>query len=130
MANNSTSSSKLNLPGTVGSRTVSLHTERVVKVFAIQESELETLSYLNTAATLCFSLGSFFLNEVWSHSKIQGYQWALDKELLAVIAFYLFATVAIFFRRGTIGRIKRDSIAINQEMSRRKPDKGKNQKVK
>lgn len=125
MANNPPSSSKLSLPGTAGSRTVSLHTERVVKVFAIQESELETLSYLNTAATLCFSLGSFFLNEVWSHSKVQGYQLVSDRELLVVIAFYLFAAVAVFFRRGAIGRIKRDSIAINEKIPSKKSSKGK-----
>lgn len=128
MDNNISSSSKLSLPGTAGSRTVSLHTERVIKVFAIQESELETLSYLNTASTLCFSLGSFFLNEVWSHSKIPNYQWTSDKELLAVIAFYLFAIVAIFFRRGAIGRIKRDSIAIHQDNNAQKSNKSKKRK--
>ena len=125
MANNPPSSSKLSLPGTAGSRTVSLHTERVVKVFAIQESELETLSYLNSAATLCFSLGSFFLNEVWSHSKVQGYQLASDRELLVVIAFYLFAVVAVFFRRGAIGRIKRNSITIDEKTLSKKSSKGK-----
>lgn len=110
----SNESSRLSLPGTAGSRTVSLYTERVMKVFPIYETELNTLAYLNTAATLCFSFGSFFLNEVWTHFKSQGYQWLSDRDLLCMLIFYIFAVVALCYRKSTIAKIKRDSTNIGQ----------------
>ena len=37
------------------------HTERNVKVYAVLETELRHISFLNTLSTILFSIGSFFL---------------------------------------------------------------------
>ena len=37
------------------------HVERTVRVDAVQENELETVSLLNTSVTVCFSVGSALL---------------------------------------------------------------------
>ncbi|MFC1659679.1 hypothetical protein ACFL0U_03880 [Pseudomonadota bacterium] len=99
----------------VGSRTVSVHTKREVKVFAINESELNTISYLNAVTTGLITFAVIFLETFVEtvNNAIEGYKWFLDKSLWLGLFLLTIAIVGIFMRRGIIGDIKKQSKTID-----------------
>lgn len=89
-----------------GAKIVSVYVERKVKVFAIHEPELTTVSYLNSAATACFSVGAFFLSTVLTPNTT-GF-WA-NPLTWATGLFFLGGIIATFFKCGIIQDIKKQS---------------------
>lgn len=105
MENNiSSNQTHISSPDQSGAKIKSVYAERQVKVFAVHEPELKTVSYLNTAATTCFSIGAFFLSNVLKAKfSIQ------DTASQATIILFLIGIIATFFKRGIIKDIKDQS---------------------
>jgi len=97
-----------------GSRTTSIHTERKVKQFAIFETELNTISYLNTATTLFVTFAViFFEGFIQNFSKnIPDYLWFSDKSLWMGIVLLIIAIAGFVLNKNIISDIKKQSKVI------------------
>ena len=96
--------------GNPGSSIVSVHTERKVRIFAVHEPELDTLSYLNTATTGLCSLGMLFVSNFFDNlQKPDGGSWFSDPFGWAALALFLAAAIAIYTKKGIMGKIKQES---------------------
>jgi len=96
------------------------HVERQVKIYPIQESELWTMSVLNTLSTFMFTLGGIFLSvtlSIWTGILVDGgkaagtgqavkMEWACF--VIAAI-FWIVGIWAIIVKRNEIHRIKAES---------------------
>lgn len=94
----------VSLPDAPGAKIVSVYVERKVTVYAIHEPELTTISYLNSAATACFSIGAFFLP-----FSLQASVFYKDPTAWATCIFFIGGLIATLFRCGIVREIKRQS---------------------
>ena len=89
-----------------GSKTTSIYTERKVKVFAIHEPELDTLSDFNTFSTVCFSLSTWCFTTAFEH-------FDTTKDVKVYIVFgilsLLVGGIIWYKKRGVTNKIKMDS---------------------
>lgn len=89
-----------------GSKTTSIYTERQVKVFAIHEPELDTLSNFNDFSLACVSLGTWCLTTAFD-------RWGSGKEIISYIVFgiasLLVGGVIWWKKRGITDKIKMES---------------------
>lgn len=98
-------------PKEPGSSIISVHTERRIKIYAVHESELNALSYLNTASIGLFGLGAFFApyfidNLVEPEPE---YIWWSDPFGWTALALFVAALVLNFVGKGIMNKIKQES---------------------
>jgi hypothetical protein len=107
-AQTDTGVANVSLPNEPGAKIVSIYAERKVKVFAIHEPELKTVSYLNTAATAGFAIGAFFLSNLISAPTAVQSIW-MNPVTWATVLFFGSGIVATFFKQGILRDIKDQS---------------------
>lgn len=108
---------KLNITTEGGARTISIYTERKIKIFAVSEPELESISYFNTASMVCFSLGSFILStfiDDFKHPKSDDFHWALDPIGWVTILLFILGALALFKKTSALKKIKEQSQEISK----------------
>lgn len=97
------------------------YVQRTMKVYAINEHEVQTLSSLNAQATVFFSLGSFFLSAalgIWTNAAFATEPSAMSQVanmfiapgcLVVAVAFMILGWVAMRSRNSTWQTIKNES---------------------
>lgn len=88
-----------------GSKIKSLYGERKVRVFPVLEPEFDTISYLNTASMIAFSLGSFFASSA-ARDKIEWVMFKTEPGIIS-LAFFIFGVIALGMRIWAVHKIKR-----------------------
>jgi hypothetical protein len=98
----------------IGSHIISVHTERKVRVYAVYEPELDSLSLYNNATTVCSSLATFFLSFFIDNIRelTPNYIWYFDPFAYTAFVFAIVAGLAIFFKMGITKKIKEGSTTI------------------
>jgi len=88
-----------------GSKIKTLYGERRVKVYPVLEAELSTVSYLNSATLVSFSLASFLIPT--DTAGVFSFELLFSSEGVASLALFIFGLVAFGFRFATIHKIKK-----------------------
>jgi hypothetical protein len=92
-----------------GSKTTSIYTERQVKVFAIHEPELDTLSYFNAFSTACFSISTWCFTTAFEHCEavkdIKNNMIYIVFGILSLLA----GGISWYKKRGVTNKIKMES---------------------
>ena len=129
MTNNShiESSSNISLPGAEGAKIVSIYVERKMKVYAVPEPELSSISLLNTIAIVCFSVGSFLISQAidlfrdkvigdvekqLSPDALAAYGVLQDIFIYSSVVLFIFGVIAIVARWIKVRDIKEQSKVI------------------
>ena len=95
-----------------GSRMTALYVERKVHVYAVTESELNSIAHHNTLALIFFSLGSFFLAPLADKilSILAKEDIVFSRSILIflgiALVFYICGAAIIYFRHTVIRKIK------------------------
>lgn len=92
-----------------GSKTTSIYTERQVKVFAIHEPELDTLSYFNDFSIVCFSLGTWCLTTAFEHFEVAKDINNIKSYIVFGILSLLAGGISWYKKRGVTNKIKMES---------------------
>ncbi len=88
-----------------GAKVTSVYGESKVKVYGVHEPELETISHMNTATVVFFSIGSFCLQNIVSGGDIT-WDSLLNPSVLATLCFFIGGIYTFFTGKSTIGKIK------------------------
>lgn len=94
-----------------GSKLTSVYVERKVKVYAVHEPELDSISLLNTASLGLFSIASFFLSVAVRDGFTQE-MWS-DPTSWFSGSLYFFGIVVLVFKKNIVKKIKEQSRPID-----------------
>lgn len=101
----------------IGARTISIFMERPMKIFAVAEPELNSISYLNTVSTAFISVGAFFLSIFIGNvdkPKYPEYAWSADPVGWASLLFFIAGSAALWLKISEIKKIKNQSSEIKK----------------
>ncbi len=91
-----------------GAKSTAIYTERKTTIFAVNEIELDTISFINDASTLLASFGTFSLTEFFGNIKIRadGYLWYFDPLGWITLILFGLAIIAFLKKKSIIDKIK------------------------
>ena len=114
---NNSPQEKLNITTEGGARTISIYTERKIKIYAVSEPELESISYFNTASMVCFSLGSFILStfiDDLRHPKPDDFHWIFNPIGWVTAVLFILGILALVKKTSALKKIKEQSLEISK----------------